>query len=132
MEMKKTIENLWKAFAGESQVRNKYTFFANAARKEGFKQIAAIFEETADNERAHAERIYEFIKELGKTEKNLKTASAGEHYEWTEMYPAFEKVAREEGLKEIATFRSKMEVQKLRLYTHRQGDTTRCCVRTTS
>lgn len=102
--MKKTMENLWKAFAGESQARNKYTFFANAARKEGFEQIAAIFEETADNERAHAEKIYEFIKELGKTEKNLKTASAGEHYEWTEMYPAFEKAAREEGMREIAAF----------------------------
>ncbi|MFQ6136294.1 MAG: rubrerythrin [Candidatus Hydrothermarchaeales archaeon] len=102
--MQKTEENLWKAFAGESQARNKYTFFAEIAREAGFEQIAAIFEETADNEREHARRIFEFLKGIGDTKQNLKAGIEGEHYEWTEMYPSFEKVAREEGLDEIADF----------------------------
>jgi rubrerythrin len=100
----KTGENLRTAFAGESQARNKYTFFAKVAREAGLEQIAAIFEETADNEKAHAERIFNFLKALGDTKQNLRTAIEGEHYECAEMYPGFEKVAREEGLTEIADF----------------------------
>jgi len=100
--MGKTEENLKFAFAGESQARNKYTFFAEVARKEGFEQIAAIFEETAANEKAHAERLLGLLKGIGNTKQNLKTAIDGEHYEWTQMYPTFEKEARKEGLTEIA------------------------------
>jgi len=100
--MRKTEENLKFAFAGESQARNKYTFFAEVARKEGFEQIAAIFEETAANEKAHAERLLGLLKGIGNTKQNLKTAIEGEHYEWTQMYPTFEKEARKEGLTEIA------------------------------
>jgi len=112
--MKKTYENLLKAITGESLARNKYTFFAKVAMKEGFVWISKIFEETADNERAHAEEEMEKINEkvemtntydihpLGNTLENLKNAAAGENYEWTKMYPEFEKVAREEGEKEIA------------------------------
>jgi len=112
----KTEKNLLTAFAGESQARNRYTFFAEAARKEGYEQIAAIFEETAWNERAHAQREFEFLKGgdveiqaaypagvVGTTKDNLKEAAAGEHYEWTKMYPEFEKIARKEGFDEIAT-----------------------------
>lgn len=102
--LSKTEENLKSAFAGESQARNKYTYFASVARKEGLEQIAAIFEETADNEKEHAKRIFNFLKGIGSTKQNLKAAAEGEHYEWTEMYPEFEKVAREEGLTEIAEF----------------------------
>jgi rubrerythrin len=102
--LSKTEDNLKVAFAGESQARNKYTYFASVARKEGLEQIAAIFEETADNEKEHAKRIFNFLKGIGSTKQNLKTAAEGEHYEWTEMYPEFEKVAREEGLTEIADF----------------------------
>ena len=111
----KTEKNLLTAFAGESQARNRYTFFAEAARKEGYEQIAAIFEETAWNERAHAQREFEFLKGgeveiqaaypagvVGDTKTNLEEAAAGEHYECTQMYPDFEKVAREEGFTEIA------------------------------
>ncbi len=111
----KTEKNLLTAFAGESQARNRYTFFAEAAKKEGYEQIAAIFEETAWNERAHAQREFEFLKGgeveiqaaypagvVGNTKTNLKEATAGEHYECTKMYPDFEKVAREEGFTEIA------------------------------
>ncbi len=102
--MGRTEENLWKAFAGESQARNKYTFFARKARGEGLKQIAAIFEETAENERAHAQRIFEFLKGLGNTRENLRAGIEGERYEHSEMYPEFEKIAREEGFSEIAEF----------------------------
>ena len=102
--MTKTEENLRAAFAGESQARNKYTFFAKVAREAGFEQIAAIFEETADNEKAHAEKIFKFLNALGDTKQNLKAAIEGEHYEWTQMYPEFERVARQEGLNEIADF----------------------------
>jgi len=113
--MSKTQENLRRAFAGESMARNKYNFFAVKARQEGYEGIAKIFEETADNEKAHAERLMSFMKEearttlenfpvheLGGAEVNLEVAAAGEHYEWTEMYPSFEKIAREEEEKEIA------------------------------
>jgi rubrerythrin len=95
--MGKTKENLLKAFAGESQARNKYDFFASVARKEGFEQIAAIFEEAALNEKEHAKRVFKLLNELGDTKKNLKAAAAGENHEWTKMYPKFEKAAREEG-----------------------------------
>jgi rubrerythrin len=104
MVSKKTEENLWKAFAGESQARNKYTYFANVARRAGFEQIAAIFDETADNEREHAKRIFMLLKGLGDTADNLKHAAEGEHYEWTDMYPKFEKDARANGDTEAAEF----------------------------
>lgn len=111
----RTEKNLLSAFAGESQARNRYTYFADAAKGEGYEQIAAIFEETAWNERAHALREFQFLNGgeveikasfpagvVGDTRSNLKAAAAGEHHEWTEMYPEFEKVAREEGFDEIA------------------------------
>lgn len=100
----RTEKNLWAAFAGESQARNKYTYFASAARQEGFQQIAAIFEETADHEKEHAKRIFKFLKGIGNTAANLAEAAKGEHHEWTAMYRDFEQVAREEGFSEIADF----------------------------
>jgi len=102
LEGSQTEKNLWAAFAGESQARNKYTYFASVAKAEGYEQIAAIFTETAGNEKEHAEVEFKFLKELGDTKANLKAAAAGEHYEWTDMYPDFEKTAREEGFIEIA------------------------------
>ncbi len=106
MELKKsrTEKNLEAAFAGESMARNKYTYFADVAKAEGFEQIAGIFIETAENEREHARRLYNFLSGFGNTLANLKAAADGEHYEWTQMYPEFERVAREEGFTEIATF----------------------------
>ncbi len=100
----KTKQNLLAAFAGESKARNKYTYFASVAKKEGFEQMSGIFLETADNEKEHAERIFSFLNGVGDTKANLKAASEGENYEWTQMYPEFEKVAREEGFTEIAEF----------------------------
>ena len=111
--MSKTEENLWKAFAGESQARNKYEFFAKIAKKEGYEQIAGLFQETADNEKGHAGRIIELLKYLGNTKQNLKEAAKGEHYEWTEMYPEFEKIAKKEGIKEAEEyFREVQKVEK--------------------
>ncbi len=106
MELKgsKTEKNLWTAFQGESIARNKYTYFASVARKEGYRQTEAIFDETARNEKEHAERIFKFLSAIGNTPANLKAAAEGENYEHTEMYPSFEKVAREEGFDEIADF----------------------------
>ncbi len=106
MELKgsKTEQSLLTAFAGESQARNKYTYFAAAAKEEGLEQIAGIFMETAGNEREHAKREFEFLKGIGDTAANLQAAADGEHYEWTEMYADMEKIAREEGFDEIATF----------------------------
>jgi len=98
----KTEKNLQDAFAGESQARNKYTFFAKAARKEGYEQIAAIFEETAENEREHAKLHFKKLGGIGATADNLKGCIAGEHYEWEEMYPQMAADAREEGFKDIA------------------------------
>lgn len=98
----KTQENLLKAFAGESQARNKYTYFASTARKEGFEQIAAIFQETADQEKQHAKLHLQLLAGIGNTLENLKAAAAGENHEWTEMYPAMAKTAKEEGFEEIA------------------------------
>lgn len=123
--MSKTQENLLKAFAGESMARNKYIFFAKQARKEDLEWIARIFEETAENERAHAEEEYEKmidkvemtntynIHSIGKTLENLKAAAAGEKYEWGTMYPDFEKIARQENETEIADFFKEVgEVEK--------------------
>ena len=100
----KTEKNLEAAFTGESQARNKYTYFAAVAKEEGLEQIAAIFLETAENEREHAKKEFDFLKGIGDTKVNLKAAAEGEHYEWNEMYPEFERVAREEGFTEIADF----------------------------
>jgi len=117
MELKgsQTEKNLLTAFAGESQARNRYTYFASQARKEGYMQISAIFEETANQEKEHAKREFKFLKGgeveiaaafpagvIGSTSENLKAAAAGENYETTEMYPGFAKVAEEEGFSEIA------------------------------
>lgn len=106
MELKgsKTEANLLAAFAGESQARNKYTYFASKAKKDGYEQIAAIFQETADNEKEHAKIWYKLLKggEMPSTVENLKEAASGENYEWTNMYPEFAKVAKEEGFTKIA------------------------------
>jgi len=100
----KTEANLKAAFAGESQARNKYSYFASTAKKEGYEQISAIFLETADNEKEHAKKIFKFLNGIGNTAENLKAAAEGENYEWTSMYSEFEAVAREEGFDEIADF----------------------------
>lgn len=100
----KTEQNLLAAFAGESQARNKYTYYANVAKKEGYEQIAGIFQETAENEKEHAERALKFLNGIQDTKANLKAAAAGENYEWTEMYKKFEEEARAEGFDEIADF----------------------------
>lgn len=97
-----TEKNLLAAFAGESQARNKYTFYAQVAKKEGYEQISKLFLETADNERAHAKQIFKYLGGLGNTMENLKDAADGENYEWTTMYKEFEEVARKEGFSEIA------------------------------
>ena len=104
MELKgtKTEKNLWEAFAGESQARNKYTYFASMAKKEGYEQLAAIFEETAGNEKEHAKIWFKLLDGISDTAENLKSAAAGENYEWTEMYKEFADVADEEGFSEIA------------------------------
>ena len=104
MELKgsKTEQNLMTAFAGESQARNKYTYFASKARKEGYEQIAAIFEETANNEKEHAKLWFKLLGGIGTTKENLISAAEGENYEWTDMYAEFAKVAREEGFENIA------------------------------
>ena len=99
----KTEKNLWTAFAGESQARNKYTFYASQAKKEGFEQIAALFTETANNEKEHAKMWFKLLNGgVGKTVDNLKDAAAGENYEWTDMYATFAKEARDEGFDHIA------------------------------
>ena len=124
--MKQTQQNLLKAFAGESQARNKYTTFAKIARKENLEWVARVFEETADNERTHAEELFELITEPVQTEgdlgiipfykttkENLEVAAEGERYEWTKMYPDFEKIAVEEGETEPARlFRELKEVEE--------------------
>ncbi|MFC1998577.1 rubrerythrin [Chloroflexota bacterium] len=102
LEGSQTEKNLWAAFAGESQARNKYTYFASVAKKEGYEQIADVFLEAAGNEKEHAEIEFKFLKGIGTTKDNLKAAAEGEHYEWTDMYPNFAKVALEEGFVEIA------------------------------
>ena len=99
----KTLANLMTAFAGESQARNKYTYYASQAKKEGYEQIAAIFTETANNEKEHAKMWFKLLNGgIGKTVDNLKDAAAGENYEWTDMYAKFAKEAKEEGFDKIA------------------------------
>jgi rubrerythrin len=117
MELKgsKTEQNLLTAFTGESQARNRYTYFASQAKKDGFVQIQSVFEETASQEKEHAKRLFKFLKGgevqvtasfpagvIGTTVENLMAAAGGENHEWTEMYPGFAKTAREEGFEEIA------------------------------
>lgn len=104
MELKgsKTEANLWTAFAGESQARNKYTYFASAAKKEGYEQIAAIFEETAGNEKEHAKMWFKELGGIGNTAENLKAAAAGENEEWTSMYKEMAETAKEEGFTRLA------------------------------
>ncbi len=110
-----TEKNLLTAFAGEAQARNRYTYFASQAKKEGYVQMSAIFEETANQEKEHAKRLFKHLEggeveiqasfpagKIGTTAENLKEAAAGENYEWTDMYPGFAKVAREEGFEQIA------------------------------
>ncbi|MBQ3550754.1 MAG: rubrerythrin family protein [Clostridia bacterium] len=115
MELKgtKTEKNLMEAFAGESQARNKYTYFASVAKKEGYEQIAAIFQQTADNEKEHAKLWFKALGELGDTAQNLAAAAAGEYYEWTDMYARFADDAEEEGFTELAwKFRAVAAIEK--------------------
>jgi rubrerythrin len=128
----KTEKNLLAAFAGESQARNRYTFFASASKKEGYEQIASIFLETAENEKEHAKRYFSFLEGgiveftaafpagiIGTTAQNLKSAAAGEHEEWTALYPGFGKIAEEEGFLAVAAaFRyiAKVEVEHEKRY----------------
>lgn len=115
MELKgsKTEQNLLTAFAGESQARNKYTYFASVAKKEGYEQISAIFTETAGNEKEHAEMWFKELQLLGNTPENLKAAAEGENYEWTDMYKGFAEVAEEEGFTTLANkFRLVAEIEK--------------------
>nr|QIM10224.1 rubrerythrin [uncultured Prevotella sp.] len=108
-----TEKNLEAAFAGESQARNKYTYFASKAKKEGFEQIAAIFQQTADNEKEHAKVWFKELEGIGDTAANLAAAAAGENYEWTDMYAGFAKTAEEEGFPELAAkFRLVAAVEK--------------------
>ena len=115
MELKgsKTEANLRAAFSGESEARNKYTYFASVAKKEGYEQIAAIFLETAENEKEHAKLHLKYLNGIGDTKANLADAAAGENYEWTDMYATFAKEAEEEGFMEIAaTFKGIAAVEK--------------------
>ena len=115
MELKgsKTEKNLMEAFAGESQARNKYTYFASVAKKEGYEQIAAIFEATANNEKEHAKLWFKALGELGNTAQNLLHAADGENYEWTDMYDRFAKDAEEEGFTALAAqFRMVAKIEK--------------------
>jgi len=119
----KTEKNLLTAFAGESQARNRYTYFASQAKKDGYVQMSAVFEETAAQEKEHAERLFKLLEGgeveisgafpagvIGSTLENLKAAAAGENYEWTDMYPTFAKVAKEEGFDDIAEVFSSIAV----------------------
>jgi rubrerythrin len=128
----RTEQNLLAAFAGESQARNRYTFFASAAKKEGYEQIAGIFLETADNEKEHAKRFFQFLEGgmaqytasfpagiIGTTAQNLKAAAEGENEEWTKLYPAFADAADQEGFREVAVafrFIAKVEVEHEKRY----------------
>ncbi len=108
-----TEKNLWAAFAGESQARNKYTYFASEAKKQGFEQIAELFLKTAENEKEHAKLWFKELREIGDTAQNLESAAEGEHYEWTDMYENFAKVADEEGFSDLAKrFRLVAAVEK--------------------
>ena len=115
MELKgsRTEKNLMEAFAGESQARNKYTYFASVAKKEGYEQISAIFQHTADNEKEHAKMWFKALNGIGSTAENLLHAAEGENYEWTDMDAEFAKVAEEEGFTELAAkFRMVGEIEK--------------------
>ena len=115
MELKgsKTEKNLWQAFAGESQARNKYDYFASRAKKDGYEQIAAIFQETAQNEKEHAKLWFKALSGIGDTPANLLAAAAGEHEEWTEMYRRMSEEAKAEGFDELAAqFAGVAEVEK--------------------
>ena len=108
-----TEKNLQAAFAGESQARNKYTYFASKAKKEGFEQIAALFLKTADNEKEHAKLWFKELDGIGNTAENLQTAADGENFEWTDMYDNFAKTADEEGFPELAAkFRGVAKIEK--------------------
>ena len=108
-----TEKNLEAAFAGESQARNKYTYFASRAKKDGFEQIAAIFQHTADNEKEHAKLWFKELEGIGTTAENLVAAAEGENYEWTDMYAGFAKTAEEEGFTELAAkFRLVAAIEK--------------------
>lgn len=109
----KTEKNLWEAFAGESQARNKYTYFASVAKKAGYEQIAALFLKTAENEKEHAKLWLKALEGIGDTKANLAAAAAGENYEWTDMYDRFAKEADEEGFHELAEqFRGVAAIEK--------------------
>ncbi|MBQ8425220.1 MAG: rubrerythrin family protein [Clostridia bacterium] len=109
----KTEQNLLAAFSGESQARNKYTYFASVAKKEGYEQISELFLKTADNEKEHAKMWFKELNGLGNTSENLEAAAAGENYEWTDMYETFAKEAEEEGFKELAIkFRMVAAIEK--------------------
>ncbi len=115
MELKgsKTEKNLMAAFSGESEARNKYTYFASVAKKEGYEQISAIFLDTANNEKEHAKMWFKALGGLGDTAKNLLSAAEGENYEWTDMYASFAKDAEEEGFTELAAkFRMVAAIEK--------------------
>lgn len=108
-----TEKNLWEAFAGESQARNKYTYFASQAKKDGFEQISALFALTADNEKAHAKMWFKELGGIGTTAQNLEAAAEGENFEWTDMYEGFAKTAEEEGFPELAEkFRGVAAIEK--------------------
>ena len=133
LEGTKTEQNLLKSFAGESQARNRYEFFAKQAKKEGYEQISAIFQETADNEKEHAKRFFKFLEgrdveitatypagKIGTTAENLKAAATGENEEWTVLYPEFAEIAKEECFEEISTAFSmiaKVEAEHEKRYT---------------
>ena len=109
----KTEKNLMDAFAGESQARNKYTYFASVAKKEGYEQISSLFLKTADNEKEHAKMWFKELQGIGDTAANLKAAAEGENYEWTDMYDGFAKTAEEEGFHELAEkFRAVATIEK--------------------
>lgn len=139
----RTEENLIAAFAGESEARNKYTYYAAKARKDGYMQIANLFEETAANESAHAKLWFKLLHGIGTTQENLEDAAAGERYEWTEMYATFAKEAREEGFTKIAAmfegvakiektheerYRKLLENVKEGLVFSKEGDTIWMCL----
>lgn len=117
----KTEKNLWEAFAGESQARNKYTYFASVAKKEGYEQISALFLKTAENEKEHAKLWFKELGELGKTTENLQHAAEGENFEWTDMYERMAREAEEEGFPELAAkFRGVGAIEKMHEERYRQ------------
>ncbi len=116
-----TEKNLWAAFAGESQARNKYTYFASAAKKEGFEQISALFLKTAENEKEHAKLWFKELSGIGDTAQNLEAAADGENYEWTDMYEDFARTAEAEGFPELAEkFRLVAAIEKHHEERYRQ------------